>query len=71
MNKALECGLVKVNIKNAPATAKCLEKQAYNVNGEPDKKSGFDHQNDATTYPIVYEMPVVKPLIDMGFKFSA
>lgn len=71
MNKALESGLVRVNPATAPTTSKCLEKQAYDQNGEPDKKSGFDHQNDATTYPIAYEMPVKKPLIDMNFKFSA
>ena len=25
---------------------------------------------DATTYPIVYEMPVVKPIVDVKIKFS-
>ena len=62
MNKALESGRVKVNELLCPNTARGLEQQAYDRNGEPDKSGGIDHQNDATTYPIVYEMPVVKPV---------
>lgn len=62
MNKGLESGLVKVNELLCPNTARGLEQQAYDKNGEPDKSGGIDHQNDATTYPIVYEMPVVKPV---------
>jgi hypothetical protein len=38
-----------------------FEQQAYDKNGEPDKKSGFDHQNDASGYPIAYEFPVIRP----------
>lgn len=60
-NKAFEDGYVMVNCKNCPTTAACLEQQAYDKNGEPDKRSGFDHQNDATTYPIAFEMPIKKP----------
>jgi hypothetical protein len=60
-NKALADGIMKVNHAKCPKTAKCLEQQAYNKNGEPDKSGGQDHQNDATTYPIVYEMPITKP----------
>ena len=62
MNKALECGKVWVNDSACPNTARGLEQQAYDKNGEPEKSSGVDHQNDATTYPVVYEMPVVKPV---------
>ena len=62
MNKAIECGKVWVNDSACPNTARGLEQQAYDKNGEPEKSSGVDHQNDATTYPIVYEMPVVKPV---------
>ncbi len=60
-NKAFEDCLVMVNCRKCPTVASCLEQQAYDKNGEPDKKSGFDHQNDATTYPIAYEMPINKP----------
>lgn len=59
-NKHFEINQLFVNAKLCPNTAKCLEQQAYDDNGEPDKKAGFDHQNDATTYPIVYEFPIVR-----------
>lgn len=61
-NKAFADGLVKVNERLCPTVARCLEQQAYDKNGEPDKKTGMDHQNDATTYPIAYEMPIIRPM---------
>lgn len=69
MNRALEQGLVKVNPILCPITADCLEQQTYK-NGEPDKGSGHDHQNDATTYPIAYEFPIKKPTADVRFAFA-
>jgi len=69
VNKALESGALRINQKMCPETARCLEQQSYDQNGEPDKSAGFDHQNDATGYPIAYEMPIVKPVarIDVGW----
>lgn len=49
-----------VNIKNCPNFTECLEKQIYNDAGEPDKKSGFDHMNDAGTYPVAFLHPINK-----------
>jgi len=69
MNSALDRNLVKVNAKRCPNVAECLEQQVYK-NGEPDKSSGNDHQNDATTYPIAYEMPIVKPVASVDFAFA-
>lgn len=69
VNKQFEVLGVKVNAKECPTIAKCLEQQAYDANGEPDKKSGHDHQNDSFGYPIAYEFPIVKPVIDMNFRF--
>lgn len=69
-NKALESGLFMVNDHACPHTARGLEQQAYDKNCEPDKGSGVDHQNDATTYPIAYEMPVVKPMINIPISFA-
>lgn len=69
MNKALECGKVWINDAACPNTARGLEQQAYDKNSEPDKSSGNDHQNDATTYPIVYEMPIVKPVANINVSF--
>jgi len=63
VNKRFELGLLWVNAKECPTVAKCFEQQAYDDNGEPDKKSGFDHQNDASGYPIAYEFPIVRNLI--------
>lgn len=68
-NSAFCKGLLYINSKACPTVADCLEQQAYDKNGEPDKKSGKDHQNDATTYPIAYEMPIQRPVVDYGISF--
>lgn len=69
MNAALEQGRVKINADKCPVVAESLEQQVYK-NGEPDKTTDRDHQNDATTYPIAYEMPVVRPVANVSFKFA-
>ena len=48
-----------VNAQYCPSLAESLEKQSYDKNGEPDKKSGFDHVVDATGYFIAYKYPIV------------
>lgn len=48
----------KVNVDKCPSLVEGLEKQAYDKNGEPDKKSGLDHSNDAAGYMIFYRFPV-------------
>lgn len=58
VNKRFELGKLFINNVKCPTTAKNLEQQAYDDNGEPDKTNGFDHQNDATGYPIAYEYPI-------------
>lgn len=68
-NQAFSQGKAFVNHYRCPTVAKCLEQQAYNANGDPDKKSGNDHQNDATTYPLAYEFGVRKPLYAIPFSF--
>lgn len=57
-NAALNNKRIFVNYDTCPNVAECLEQQAYDKNGEPDKKSGKDHQNDATTYFIAYQLPI-------------
>lgn len=52
----------KVNDDRCPNYAENLEQQAYNDNGEPDKKSGHDHTNDAGGYYIHQRYPVIKPV---------
>jgi hypothetical protein len=61
VNMGFQKGRVFVNPDTCPETARCLEQQPYNKQGEPDKATGLDHQNDAFGYPLAYEMPVVKP----------
>lgn len=66
-NTAFENGRLFVNDSLCPDVAACFEQQVYSENGEPDKKSGKDHQNDASTYPIAYEMPIEKPISNPRF----
>jgi hypothetical protein len=61
VNMGFQNRKVWVNPDTCPETARCLEQQPYDKNGEPDKTTGLDHQNDAAGYLISYEMPVVKP----------
>lgn len=68
-NKAFNSGKLFINSKECPTVVKCLEQQSYDKNGDPDKKSGQDHQNDATTYPIAYEMAIHKPMFALDFSF--
>lgn len=69
-NAAFERGIIYVNDYRCPTVANCLEQQVYGKNGEPDKSSGNDHQNDATTYPIAYEFPINKPAASLVVKFA-
>jgi len=48
-----------VNPQYCPILVESLEKQAYDKNGEPDKKGGFDHIVDAAGYFVSYRYPVV------------
>jgi len=68
-NVAFDKGLVKVNELLCPEYSRCLEQLAYDANGSPDKKSNLDHLPDAGTYPIAYEMPVVRPAANVSIKF--
>jgi hypothetical protein len=58
VNKAFEDSKLWINDKLCPTQAGCLEKQAFDDNGEPDKKNGFDHQNDALGYFVHWTMPI-------------
>lgn len=51
-----------VNRVKCPQTHACLEQQIYDDRGEPDKKGGKDHQNDAFGYFIAFEHPVQRPV---------
>ncbi|OYW92785.1 MAG: hypothetical protein B7Z13_09045 [Caulobacterales bacterium 32-67-6] len=46
-----------VNTLRAPNVAECLEQQIYDQNGQPDKKDGKDHANDALGYILAWHWP--------------
>lgn len=69
VNAAFNRGAVFVNTRACPNVANCLEQQTWDSNGEPDKKAGVDHQNDATGYVIAYEMPIHKPIGHINISF--
>lgn len=48
-----------VNTNKCQKFTLCLERQIYDDHGEPDKKGGFDHPNDAAGYFIVKRWPIV------------
>ena len=69
VNAALSKGRVFVNAAKCKETARCLEQQAYDKNGEPDKSAGTDHMNDGFGYMIIQELPVIKPTSNVNIKF--
>ena len=68
-NQAFSKGLLLINDTKCPEYARCMEQLAYDKNGEPDKKSNIDHLPDAGTYPIAFEMPVVRPATKVQVTF--
>lgn len=70
VNMAFTKGLLKINEEKCPETVKCLEQQAYDKNGVPDKSTGVDHQVDALGYPIAYEMPINRPAINTTLRMG-
>lgn len=49
----------KVNTKKCPKLTEALEAQVYDATNQPDKKSGYDHVNDAGGYFIVQKFPII------------
>lgn len=50
----------KINTDACPVTTEALEQQTWGEDGQPDKKTGHDHPNDANGYFIVRRWPIVK-----------
>lgn len=48
-----------INVSKCPILAQSLERQVWDDKGEPDKKSGHDHANDAFGYPITKLWPLI------------
>jgi hypothetical protein len=51
---------LKVNTDMCPSFTESLEQQPYDDHGDPDKKTGHDHANDAGGYFMVFRWPVVR-----------
>jgi hypothetical protein len=64
-NSAFDHGKLFINDAKCPEYASNMEQLSYDKNGEPDKKSNIDHLPDAGTYPIAFEMPVIKPVANL------
>lgn len=69
-NTAFSKGLIFINDSKCPEYARCMEQLAYDKNGAPDKTMNIDHLPDAGTYPIAYEMPIIKPVANLKVRFS-
>lgn len=50
----------RINTDDCPVLTECLEQQAYDAHGDPDKSGGLDHGPDALGYFICHRFPVVK-----------
>lgn len=48
----------KINTDLCPVSTEALEQQAWGKDGEPDKKTGHDHPNDAEGYFMVKRYPI-------------
>lgn len=69
-NMAFQREMVYINDQECPEYARCMEQLAYDANGEPDKSSNLDHLPDAGTYPLAFEMPIVKPVARLKVTFA-
>lgn len=69
-NMAFQKGLIYINDRACPEFARCMEQLSYDKNGEPDKSANLDHLPDAGTYPIAYELPIVRPASRLDVKFT-
>ncbi len=68
--KMLEEQRLFINVANCPETTKCLEQQAYDDKGQPDKSSGVDHPLDGLGYRVVYSFPITRPVFEIPFSFA-
>jgi len=71
MNAAFRNKGYRVNPDRCPVYTRCLEQQAYNDRGEPDKSQGLDHHPDAAGYFIAQDYPIIRYAreINMGMAF--
>ena len=68
VNALLAKGHYLINTDTCPEATKCLEQQAYDKHGEPDKTQGHDHLVDGIGYLCHYNWPLVKPAKAISMK---
>jgi hypothetical protein len=49
-----------INVDRCPNAASCMEQQAYDRNGDPDKSNNLDHSPDASGYFINRKWPLAR-----------
>lgn len=69
VNKSFENKRLFVNHLMCPQMTMCLEQQAYTEKGEPEKRTGKDHMNDALGYAVYQLMPVYQQAFNLDFNF--
>ncbi len=69
VNKGFADNTIYINTILCPETTKCLEQQAYDKNGNPDKKSGYDHPLDALGYRVHYSFNIKRALYQVPIAF--
>lgn len=70
VNKMFADGNLWINTVECPEVTKCLEQQAYDKNGDPDKKSGYDHPLDGLGYRIHYSFNIKRTMFQIPFSFA-
>jgi hypothetical protein len=65
VNNAFLRERVRINSSLVPFGTECLEQQAYNKSGDPDKTTGLDHFNDAVGYLVHWHFAIQKPQVSL------
>ena len=68
-NKGFRDGVLWVNDVACHELSRCLEQQAFDKHGKPDKDNGQDHAVDAFGYFVVRTMPVRRPMFEVPIYF--
>lgn len=68
VNNAFEKKKLWINVEAAPEVTRCLEQQAYDDNGEPDKTSDLDHLPETVGYFCHSHFPIIKPVLFTGLR---
>lgn len=68
--KLFEDDKLYINVALCPELTRCLEQQAYNDKGKPDKDSGLDHPLDGMGYKVEYTHSIKKPVYRIPYSFA-